>query len=161
IARVAKELHTLYKQKHETKVAALKKSYEARWEKVVKDLESQIAVLKSEKAELKEKASAAPPPAVAAAADSSRPAAPDQDTRRLRLELSSVKAQLEAERKDKSDMVTLIEELLALQSTLTAPPPPPTPGATARQHAAEVAAQERRREESERRMENVRQSLGK
>lgn len=40
--RVARELHSLYKGKHETKVAALKKSYEGRWEKRVKELESQL-----------------------------------------------------------------------------------------------------------------------
>lgn len=40
--RVARELHSLYKGKHETKVAALKKSYEARWEKRVRELETQL-----------------------------------------------------------------------------------------------------------------------
>jgi hypothetical protein len=35
-------LHTLYKGKHEAKVAALKKSYEARWEKRVREAESKL-----------------------------------------------------------------------------------------------------------------------
>ncbi|OJJ46301.1 hypothetical protein ASPZODRAFT_67218 [Penicilliopsis zonata CBS 506.65] len=39
VEKVARELHTLYKGKHETKVAALKKSYEARWEKRVREAE--------------------------------------------------------------------------------------------------------------------------
>lgn len=42
VEKVARELHTLYKGKHETKVAALKKSYEARWEKRVRDSESKL-----------------------------------------------------------------------------------------------------------------------
>lgn len=42
VEKVARELHTLYKMKHETKVTALKKSYEARWEKRVKELEQKI-----------------------------------------------------------------------------------------------------------------------
>jgi Fungal Transforming acidic coiled-coil (TACC) proteins len=40
--RVARDLHALYKSKHETKVAALKKSYEARWEKKVRHLEEEL-----------------------------------------------------------------------------------------------------------------------
>lgn len=40
--RVARDLHALYKTKHETKVAALKKSYEARWEKRVRHLEEDL-----------------------------------------------------------------------------------------------------------------------
>lgn len=40
--RVARELHTLYKGKHETKVDALKKSYAARWEKQVRELQENL-----------------------------------------------------------------------------------------------------------------------
>ena len=43
--RVARELHGLYKSKHETKVAALKKSYEARWEKKIRELETRVEEL--------------------------------------------------------------------------------------------------------------------
>ncbi|KAL8655131.1 MAG: hypothetical protein Q9210_001078 [Variospora velana] len=53
VEKVARELHGLYKSKHETKVAALKKSYEARWEKKIKDLESQIDNLTHENDELR------------------------------------------------------------------------------------------------------------
>lgn len=45
VDRIAKELHLLYKQKHETKVAALKKSYEARWQKKIIEQEKTIAQL--------------------------------------------------------------------------------------------------------------------
>ena len=37
VEKVARELHILYKSKHETKVAALKKSYENRWDKKIKE----------------------------------------------------------------------------------------------------------------------------
>ncbi|KAG5296236.1 SMC (structural maintenance of chromosomes) domain-containing protein [Histoplasma capsulatum G186AR] len=42
VEKVARELHALYKGKHETKVAALKKSYEARWEKRVRETERKL-----------------------------------------------------------------------------------------------------------------------
>ncbi|KAL8949531.1 MAG: hypothetical protein Q9222_004368 [Ikaeria aurantiellina] len=53
VEKVARELHGLYKSKHETKVTALKKSYEARWERKIKDLESRIDVLSHENEELR------------------------------------------------------------------------------------------------------------
>lgn len=53
VERVARELHTLYKKKHEDKVAALKKSYEARWEKKVAALEAMVANLTKENTDLK------------------------------------------------------------------------------------------------------------
>jgi DNA repair exonuclease SbcCD ATPase subunit len=53
VEKVSRELHTLYKEKHETKVSALKKSYERRWEKKIKELEGQIEDLSKENEELK------------------------------------------------------------------------------------------------------------
>ena len=53
VEKVSRELHTLYKDKHETKVAALKKSYEKRWDKKVKDLEGQVEELNQENEALK------------------------------------------------------------------------------------------------------------
>ncbi|KAL9578796.1 MAG: hypothetical protein Q9212_005489 [Teloschistes hypoglaucus] len=53
VEKVARELHGLYKSKHETKVAALKKSYEARWEKKIKDLETRIRDLDNENEEMR------------------------------------------------------------------------------------------------------------
>ena len=53
VTKVAKELHTLYKSKHETKVTALKKSYSDRWEKKVKDLQSKIDELSKENDDLR------------------------------------------------------------------------------------------------------------
>ncbi|KAL9044720.1 MAG: hypothetical protein Q9214_002160 [Letrouitia sp. 1 TL-2023] len=53
VEKVARELHALYRSKHENKVAALKKSYEARWEKRVRELESRVATLRQENEELR------------------------------------------------------------------------------------------------------------
>ncbi|KAH8782548.1 hypothetical protein BGZ57DRAFT_885893 [Hyaloscypha finlandica] len=53
VEKVSRELHSLYKDKHETKVAALKKSYEKRWDKKVKELETQVEDLTKENEELK------------------------------------------------------------------------------------------------------------
>ncbi len=53
VEKVARELHTLYKSKHETKVSALKKSYESRWERKIKDLEAKIDEISRENEELK------------------------------------------------------------------------------------------------------------
>lgn len=51
--RVARDLHALYKSKHETKVAALKKSYEVRWEKKVRHLEDELKSANTEILNLK------------------------------------------------------------------------------------------------------------
>ncbi|MCJ1392179.1 hypothetical protein MMC18_005046 [Xylographa bjoerkii] len=53
VEKVARELHTLYKAKHETKVSALKKSYEARWEKRIRDLQSKLDEVTRENDELR------------------------------------------------------------------------------------------------------------
>ncbi|KAI9833201.1 MAG: hypothetical protein M1819_003824 [Sarea resinae] len=53
VEHVARDLHALYKSKHETKVAALKKSYEARWHKRVSELEKSIQELNKENEELR------------------------------------------------------------------------------------------------------------
>ena len=53
VERVAQELHTLYKSKHEDKVKALKKSYQARWEKKIHDLEGRLDELNRENEDLR------------------------------------------------------------------------------------------------------------
>lgn len=54
VEKVARELHILYKGKHETKVAALKKSYETRWEKRVREAENRVKGVEEENARLRE-----------------------------------------------------------------------------------------------------------
>ncbi|KAL2047726.1 hypothetical protein N7G274_000768 [Stereocaulon virgatum] len=53
VTKVAKELHGLYKSKHETKVTALKKSYSDRWEKKVRDLQAKIDEMSKENEDLR------------------------------------------------------------------------------------------------------------
>lgn len=53
VTKVAKELHGLYKTKHEAKVTALKKSYSDRWEKKVKDLQAKLDELSKENDDLR------------------------------------------------------------------------------------------------------------
>lgn len=53
VTKVAKELHGLYKTKHEAKVTALKKSYSDRWEKRVKDMQSKVDELTKENDDLR------------------------------------------------------------------------------------------------------------
>lgn len=53
VTKVAKELHGLYKTKHEAKVTALKKSYSDRWEKRMKDLQNTIDELSKENDDLR------------------------------------------------------------------------------------------------------------
>lgn len=53
VEKVARELHGLYKAKHETKVGALKKSYEARWEKRIREMQGKIEELGRENEELR------------------------------------------------------------------------------------------------------------
>lgn len=53
VTKVAKELHGLYKTKHEAKVTALKKSYSDRWEKKIKDLQARIDELSKENDDLR------------------------------------------------------------------------------------------------------------
>ena len=53
VTKVAKELHGLYKSKHEAKVTALKKSYSDRWEKKVRDLSTKIDELVKENEDIR------------------------------------------------------------------------------------------------------------
>ncbi|KAJ8129927.1 hypothetical protein O1611_g3699 [Lasiodiplodia mahajangana] len=53
VEKVSRELHALYKSKHETKITALKKSYENRWSKKVHELEAKIEELAEENEKLR------------------------------------------------------------------------------------------------------------
>ena len=53
VTKVAKELHGLYKSKHEAKVTALKKSYSDRWERKVRDLNTKVDELSKENDDLR------------------------------------------------------------------------------------------------------------
>lgn len=137
VERVALDLHTMYKTKHETKVAALKRSYERRWEKRVKELETKLDEANKENEELRigkdltmsgvvpgilnQKPSEASPRSQAEGVQREE----EHKARALGLaeEVASVKRdnerlieELEKERVEKSDLVAAVEEMLTLQA---------------------------------------------
>lgn len=134
VERVARELHALYKGKHETKVAALKKSYEARWEKRVKGMEKRIEELGEENDKLRENQEVnmtrlEPDNAeveerkARAAKDSAAIKELNADIHRLEAVVSTVnkdnkelRTMLERERVEKGELVQLAEEMMSMQS---------------------------------------------
>ncbi|KAL2885380.1 chromosome segregation protein [Ceratocystis lukuohia] len=139
VERVARELHTLYKGKHETKVAALKKSYEVRWEKKVADLETKVMELEQENDRLRgshhDQTPKVDPAQVQAEEERRAQAAHDQATlRQLEAEVDKLEAvlrevsrdngdlrqMLEQERVEKGELVQLAEEMMAMQASMPA-----------------------------------------
>ena len=139
VDRVARELHGLYKSKHETKVAALKKSYEARWEKKIKDLESRVKDLDRQNEELKVGRDTTlsgvvpglPHPHGGENTESKTHKAQDSEEQRFRIESlardvdnyrhenATLRQQLEMERLEMAELVRATEEMmqLSLQSS--------------------------------------------
>ncbi|KAJ5675848.1 hypothetical protein N7462_008745 [Penicillium macrosclerotiorum] len=139
VEKVARELHTLYKSKHETKVAALKKSYESRWEKRVREVEKKLQASQEDNEQLRIERDAAQSETMAAANASmiarendeheaekrvfeaqikglqQEMAALKEDSERLRYELKS-------ERAEKGELVAAVDEWLAMQQGQPAPP---------------------------------------
>ncbi|KAK0614080.1 hypothetical protein B0T14DRAFT_527606 [Immersiella caudata] len=155
VERVARELHALYKSKHETKVAALKKSYENRWEKKVRELQMQVDELARENEELRVGRDATMTKvdlARLAELEDERKAEKAKDAahiKELEAEVEKLEAVtktvkddndelrrlLEKERVEKGELVMLAEEMMNMQSFVAtdsaAPANPPvaaTPG---------------------------------
>lgn len=136
VERMARELHAAYKSKHETKVAALKKSYENRWQKRVRELEGKIDELSRENEELRVgrdiTMTKLDPDALyrlreemegERKAGQETKARLEADVGRLEAELRTVKADneeirglLERERVEKGELVQLAEEMMSMQS---------------------------------------------
>ncbi|KAG9250495.1 uncharacterized protein F5Z01DRAFT_369018 [Emericellopsis atlantica] len=134
VERVARELHGLYKSKHETKVAALKKSYETRWQKKIKDLELQMEDLTEENEKLKAGRDATltkidPDSTMAgelkaqAIKDNASMTELKAEIQRLEAVVSTVqrdntdlRGMLEKERVEKGELVQLAEEMMSMQS---------------------------------------------
>jgi predicted nucleic acid-binding Zn-ribbon protein len=116
--RVARDLHSLYKSKHETKVAALKKSYEARWEKKVRHLEDELKSATTEIVNLKTErdATMTGPLASSATADQQQQQQQQQqqleDQRRVSESLAKQNEQIGAENKMLSAKVEGLESEL-------------------------------------------------
>ncbi|KAF4121101.1 Chromosome segregation ATPase [Geosmithia morbida] len=141
VERVARELHGLYKSKHETKVTALKKSYESRWQKKVNELEARIENLTVENERIRadlsaasEKSTSAPSMANSGSAasdekiraqavrDSASVKELTADVQRLEAILCTVqrdndhlRSMLETERVEKGELVQLAEEMMSMQ----------------------------------------------
>ena len=166
VERVARELHALYKTKHEQKVGALKKSYEARWERRVKELQSKVDDLGRENEELRlgrdvtmsgvvfpaAKASVEPPPTYNESTQVKEREEQQTEIKRLGEENETLKKEsiefrskleacergivklesdnkqlakdLEMARKENSELVAAVDEMLVLESK--APPAPVT-----------------------------------
>ncbi|KAL2827648.1 hypothetical protein BJY01DRAFT_229030 [Aspergillus pseudoustus] len=131
VQKVAHDLHGLYKTKHETKVAALKKSYEARWEKRLREAENKLKAATEESERFKAERDAALHDS-AARLDSSCEQLPDvleaekrvleaqikglqQEMASLKGDSEQLRAELKAERAEKGDLVALVEEWLSMQ----------------------------------------------
>jgi chromosome segregation ATPase len=130
VEKVARELHSLYKSKHETKVAALKKSYEARWEKRVREAETKFrdAIVDNErlKAELDLATSGAHVGEATMIRETEELEAQkrvlEAKVKGLEQELIAVKrddealrSELKHERAEKSELVAVVDEWLAMQ----------------------------------------------
>ncbi|KAF4440500.1 kinetoplast-associated KAP [Fusarium acutatum] len=144
VERVARELHALYKSKHESKVTALKKSYETRWEKRVHELESKIRELIEENERLRvcrdTTMSRVEPDNIEAderkaqaVRDSAAIKELNADIQRLeavvhtvQLDNESLRSMLEKERVEKGELVQLAEEMMSMQSFVAQTPKPQT-----------------------------------
>lgn len=148
VERVARDLHALYKQKHETKVNALKKSYSSRWEKKVAELQGQVDELARDNEELRVGRDA-----TLTRVDLARIAELEDErrnekaedaahikeleaeinkleavTKTVRDDNNQLRVLLEKERVEKGDLVILAEELMNMQAAVPPPPQPePTP----------------------------------
>ncbi|KAF3929519.1 hypothetical protein ABW19_dt0202955 [Dactylella cylindrospora] len=125
VEKVAKELHSLYKTKHEQKVTALKQSYAKRWEKRVSELEAKNAELTSYNNDLSNKLMKLEEeneenltgPVIS-------PQEMEQQIREMealraeveqtREEARKLEEELKLEREEKGELVLAVDELLAL-----------------------------------------------
>lgn len=131
VEKVARELHAAYKSKHEAKVAALKKNYEVRWDKKIRELEIKIEELTRENEELRVGRDATLTKVELESTERREQAVKDSaeikglhaEVEKLEASLRSVQGdnaelrqQLECERVEKGELVTLAEELMQMQS---------------------------------------------
>jgi hypothetical protein len=138
VEKVARELHTLYKGKHETKVAALKKSYESRWEKRLRESEKKLNAAREENEHLRIERDNAHSDSMAATNTSlfareneeheAEKHVMEAQIKGLQKEMASLKADterirsdLEAERAEKGELVAAVDEWLAMQQVQPAP----------------------------------------
>ncbi|KAL4872169.1 hypothetical protein BDV12DRAFT_162420 [Aspergillus spectabilis] len=155
VEKVARDLHLLYREKHETKVAALKKSYEARWEKRLREAEKKLKAAKDDSERLRTERDAALQES--ARPDSSMIARENEEQEAekrvleaqihgLQQEMASLKGdseqlrvELKTERAEKGDLVALVEEWLSMQNQ---PAPSSNPNPRTEEVTPEPVSQE-------------------
>lgn len=131
IEAVSRELHTVYKEKHERKVATLKKSYEARSEKKCADLQYRLSELEKQNEDLlaaKDVTFSGPVPGPSGSSEAEAELKAQLEEQRAHLarlenemrtsqqQQSQLMRELEQERIEKGDLVAAVDEMLALQS---------------------------------------------
>ncbi|KAJ5286874.1 hypothetical protein N7478_002560 [Penicillium angulare] len=138
VEKVARELHTLYKGKHETKVAALKKSYESRWEKRLREADGKLTAARKENEKLKAERDASNSDSMAAANVSMIARENDEheaekhvfeaqikglqhEMAALKQDSEQLRADLKSERAEKGELVAAVDEWLAIQQGQPAP----------------------------------------
>ncbi|ESZ97382.1 hypothetical protein SBOR_2210 [Sclerotinia borealis F-4128] len=110
VEKVSRELHALYKEKHETKVQALKKSYERRWDKKVKELEAAVEELTKENEDLKSGRDTTMMKAEPSAEDVEKQAARDARTKELEAELEGLGIKIKSAKQDNEDLRHMLDE---------------------------------------------------
>jgi len=118
VEKVARELHSLYKAKHETKVTALKKSYEARWEKKVLVVQTELDTQKKRCEELEAQIQEKNEEEITA--DIKCSAFNAEELAGLRDAVKRLEGELKAERREKGELVGAVEELLSIQASASA-----------------------------------------
>ncbi len=138
VTKVAKELHGLYRHKHEEKVKALKKSYESRWERKIRELETKVQDVTRENEELRLGRDATMSGVIPGTLVAGKPS-PDQneatekqleqqaarldaltsETLRLKSNNTRLLSELEISRQEMADLVAATEELISLSSQTT------------------------------------------
>ncbi|TGJ79595.1 hypothetical protein E0Z10_g9165 [Xylaria hypoxylon] len=152
VEKVSRELHSLYKSKHESKITALKKSYENRWSKKVHELEAKIEEVIEDNERLRVGRDATitrvdPNQSIIdderkaqAIKDSTRIKELDAEIQQLGAVVTSIKSDnqelrllLERERVEKGELVQLAEEMMSMQSFCHTEAPRPPPSAVKQQ----------------------------
>ena len=129
IEAVSRELHAVYKDKHERKVGTLKKSYEARGEKRCAELQSRLDAMQRENEELhaaKDSTFTGPVSGISSEESAAMKyeieeqkahlARLENEIRTFQQQQEVLMRDLERERIEKGDLVAAVDEMLALQS---------------------------------------------
>ncbi|TKX20646.1 hypothetical protein C1H76_7032 [Elsinoe australis] len=140
IEQVSRELHSVYKKKHETKVATLKKSYEARGEKKVAELQVKLdeAVRLNEdlrtsrdetfsgelgagKVKMEEKRAEIEKLRAETEEQVARVKGLEMEMQTVKKDHARILEELEMERVEKGELVAAVDEMLSLQATDSVP----------------------------------------